>query len=153
MKHLRSGCHTAFKYLVLYFKFTHFALNQIQLYFLSQETSYTFVKWTGITVSVQWQLILNPSLLPAFNFFGHWSLKMHLLKTKLTSKNLPSTLVREPHHPLQTLVDDRLLCAALWRISWLLSSIREGLGKKTASSDWQCNLFVIWASLRCSLLV
>lgn len=44
MKHLRSGCHTAFTYLVLYFKFTHFASNQIQLDFLSQETSYTFVK-------------------------------------------------------------------------------------------------------------
>lgn len=33
MKHIRSGCHTAFKYLVLYFKFSHFALSQIQLYF------------------------------------------------------------------------------------------------------------------------
>lgn len=43
MKHIWSGCYTAFKYLVLYFKFNHFALNQIQLYFLfPSEQLYNF---------------------------------------------------------------------------------------------------------------
>ena len=65
MKHLRSGCHTAFKYLVLYFKFTHFASNQFQLYFLSQETSYLCeMNWRYYFSSVTANLepIPSPSL-------------------------------------------------------------------------------------------
>lgn len=152
MKHLWSGCHIAFKYLVLYFKFNHFSLNDPTLFSLSQETSHSFVKWTGITVSVQSHLILTPFLLPALNSFGHCSPKMNLLKIKLIHKNLFFVLWNTNITPANS---------NGWLLTLIISMKNQidfcdqlrWFGEKNSIilfGSVIC-LFVIWASLRCSM--
>lgn len=132
MKHIRSGCQTAFKYLVQYFKFSHFALNQIQLYYLFPKRPVKPL-WNELALPFQFS-DSKPKTIPSpsSNSFGHWSLKLHLLKTKLTHAELPFVLWKS--HIILTHSSRWLLTMIipLKNLTRVLSPSSRGIGEENS---------------------